>query len=356
MPNIDKSQLSSYIIQEETSVIDAAAVIDATGKQIVFICDGMKLLATFSDGDLRRYVLRSGDLSGPVREAANYNPTKLLTGEQHAVHEIEKRNPYVRGVPVVDTQGNIVSIYFTDNITVKRKAQLAIPVVIMAGGKGTRLAPYTNVLPKPLIPVSDKTITEHIMDKFLDFGCKDFTMIVNHRKELIKAYFNETPCPGNLRFIDEAEFLGTGGGLKLLEGKVNSTFFVTNCDILIEADYEDILRHHRTGGALLTMVCALKKISVPYGTVELDEGGKLSGITEKPEFPILTNTGLYVVEPGFLDIISHNESVDITELIQRVKDSGKTVGVYPVAEADWMDMGRLEEHAKMSQHFSALTP
>ena len=340
-------ELNNFIIQEDTSVYDAAGAINANGRQIVFVCDGMRLLAVLSDGDLRRYILRSGDISKSVRYAANHSPLTLTIAESHNVKQLLLKNPHIRAIPILDKKGNIVSISFTENTSVRKQTHLGVPVVIMAGGKGTRLAPYTNVLPKPLIPVGDKTITEHIIDRFISFGCDDFKMIINHKKELIKAYFSEVSCNGSLHFIEEKHFQGTGGGLKLLDGIIDKTVFMTNCDILIEADYEDILKHHRSVGATITMVCALKKVSVPYGTIELDEAGRPIKLVEKPEYPILTNTGLYVIEPCFLDNIPPDTYIHITELIQQLMDKGQTVGVYPISESGWLDMGQIDELGKM---------
>jgi len=340
--------LSDFIVQENDSVLDATTVINANGKQIVFVCDGMRLLASFTDGDIRRFILRAGDLKMPVSEAANYNPKSLKTNEVSKAQHLFASNPYIRGVPILNESGEIVSVVLSESIMISHKhTQLDVPVVIMAGGKGTRLAPYTDVLPKPLIPIGNMTITEHIIEHFGSFGCDNFTMIVNHKKELVKAYFSETSYNGDLSFIDEKEFLGTGGGLKLLEGHITDTFFMTNCDILVEADYEDLLKHHKKNKAVITMVCALKKVSVPYGTVELDDNGSPVKIIEKPEYPILTNTGLYVVEPSFFEVIPSDTFVHITDLIQKLMDDGETVGVYPISENQWSDMGHPDEMKKM---------
>ena len=340
-------ELSSFIIQEETSVFDAVAAIDRNRRQIIFVCDGMRLLGSLSDGDIRRYILRSGDVSKSVRHAANYNAVTLSKEEATNAQSLITKAPYIKAIPILDETGDIVSVYFSESEYVRKDVNLSIPVVIMAGGKGARLKPFTNVLPKPLIPIGDMTITEHIMERFLNFGCTEFSIIINEKKELIKAYFSETQCKGNLDFIDEEVFQGTAGGLKLIHGKLNSTFFLTNCDILVEADYEDILEHHRKTGALITMVCAIKKISVPYGTIELDDDGKPAKFIEKPEYPLLTNTGLYVIEPAFLDIIPSDKPIHMTDLIQSLIDEGKSVGIYPISENQWSDMGQPQELDKM---------
>ena len=147
----------------------------------------------------------------------------------------------------------------------------------MAGGKGTRLAPFTNILPKPLIPIGDKTITEHIIDRFQRFGCHQFYVIVNYRKNFIKTYFTEQENSPDLFFIEELKFQGTGGGIKLLEGKIKETFFLTNCDILVDEDYSSILDYHKEKKNWITLVCATKNIEIPYGTVQVShEGDRLS--------------------------------------------------------------------------------
>ena len=342
-------ELSSFIIQEKTSVYDSAVAIDKNRRKIVFVCAGMKLLGSLTDGDIRRYILSSGNLSKSVRHAANTNPTFLTIDEISKAQHMIQSNPTLRGIPIVNENGEIVSIVFSEKTSVRRQTILDTPVVIMAGGKGTRLAPFTDVLPKPLIPVGDMTITEHIMERFIDYGCEDFTMIVNHKRELIKAYFSESPCKGNLRFIDEDEFRGTCGGLKLLDGVIDGRFFMTNCDILVDADYEDILEHHKKRGAIITLVCAIKKISVPYGTVEMDDDGNPVKIVEKPEYPLLTNTGMYVIEPSVLDFIPSDTHIHMTDLLQKLIDDGHPVGIYPIGEAGWMDMGQIDELAKMEK-------
>ena len=345
-------ELSNFIVQENTSIIDAAAAIDANGRQIVFVCKGSKLIASLSDGDIRRYILNAGDVSKSVDHAAKSNPISVYIGEQSTAQQL-MRDHGVRVIPILDSNEEIVSIVMEDNERLHKIIQLCIPVVIMAGGKGTRLAPYTDVLPKPLIPVDDKTITEHIMGRFLNFGCDDFTVIVNYKKELIKAYFKEMDNACTLRFVDEELFQGTGGGLKLLDGMFTETFFMSNCDTLIDADYEDILGHHRENNALVTMVCALKKVSVPYGTVEIDNNGNLLGLTEKPEYPLLINTGFYVIDIKFLDTISSGEIVHITELIQRLIDSKKSVSIYPISESGWFDIGEMEGLSRITQRLDS---
>ena len=346
-------KLANFIVQKNATVLDAASIMDSNAKKIVFICDGMRLLASFTDGDLRRVLLRSGDLTQPVVHVANKKPLSVYVGENTKAKRLLEEKPFMNGIPLLNAVGEITSIEFVDKACVRQDVRLGVPVVIMAGGKGTRLAPYTDVLPKPLIPVGDMTITEHIMDRFLRFGCDDFIMIVNHKKGLIKAYFSETPYGGNLRYIDEEEPLGTGGGLKLLEGVISKTYFFTNCDILVFADYSEILKVHDTSENIITLVCVKKKIVIPYGTVDVNDCGALMTLIEKPQLSFLTNSGFYIVSPKFHERIKPNIFTPITEIIQQCIDDGERVGVYQIAEDQWSDMGQLEEMEKMQKRLIA---
>lgn len=219
----------------------------------------------------------------------------------------------------------------------------------MAGGLGKRLYPYTKILPKPLIPIGEIPISEHIINRFNKYGCKEFFLIVNHKKNMIKAYYNEIEKDYSISYADEDEDkpLGTGGGLSLLKGKINSTFILSNCDILIKEDYEKIYNHHKVEKNLITMVCSLKHIKIPYGVINTNEKGEIEDMKEKPEISIFANTGMYIVEPEVLNLIEENKFVGFPDIIKRVMDEGKKVGIYPISENAWLDMGQLDEMEEM---------
>lgn len=220
-------------------------------------------------------------------------------------------------------------------------------MVINAGGKGTRLEPYTKILPKPLIPVGKLPIMEHIMNQFNKFGCKDFHIIVNYKKSIIKAYFAEAEPIRKVVWYDEEKPLGTGGGLCYLKGKLNQTFFFTNCDNLLLADYHSILRFHRENKNVITMICAYKHVAIPYGVVDMGENGIIKSMKEKPEFSFLTNTGIYLVEPEVLEDIENEVFIGFPDIIEQERKLGKKVAVYPVNENEWLDMGQMPELEKM---------
>lgn len=340
--------LSDYLIDAESTITDAMQKIDRNSKGIVYLVKDGKLAGVITDGDIRRFLLKNGNITENIAKIAVTSPQYLYEEEQGKVYKLMDELK-IRSVPIVNADRQIVKIFFDNEVIEKEKEILNIPVVIMAGGKGTRLYPYTQILPKPLIPIGDQTITEHIMLKFKEYGCNKFTMIVNYKKNFIKSYFFDNENAVDVDFIDETEFLGTGGGLKLLKGKYQETFFVTNCDILIEEDYSKIIEFHKQKDNIITMVCAEKNMVIPYGTVEISEEGYAVELKEKPSFSFITNTGFYVLEPEFLDMIPDNTFIHITDIIQKCIDEGKNVGVYTIPEEKWLDMGQLEELEKMKQ-------
>lgn len=333
-----------YCIDKNTTVRDAMSTIDQVKPQIVFVVDGDKLIASVTDGDIRRYIINGGKLTDMAVEAANKSP-KTANNVLDAKEIYHNRN-YI-AIPIVDKGMNIVDLYIGAQTTGERFAELNIPVVINAGGKGTRLEPYTKVLPKPLIPVGELPIIEHIMQRYIEYGCDHFDMIVNYKKELMKAYFADSEKKYDVTWYDEEKPLGTGGGLCLLKGKLNNTFFFTNCDNLLLSNYDSMLRFHKKNKNLITMVCAYKDITIPYGVVEMGENGSILEMKEKPELSFLTNTGIYIVEPEVLDDIEDNVAIGFPEIIEKERERGKKIAVYPVSGNEWLDMGQLSELEKM---------
>lgn len=339
-------EIRDFLVIPECSVLEAMRQINHNARGIVYVCEQGKLIGTVTDGDIRRYILRNGDLQDPVIKAVN-TETKVLFEKDKSRAVEQMKFHKISSIPILDRDRRIKEICFAGESICQKREALDVPVAIMAGGKGTRLYPYTQILPKPLIPIGDKTITEHIIERFMEYGCSQFDMIVNYKKNFIKSYFLDNENTININFIEETEFLGTGGGLKLLEGRYPSTFFMSNCDILIEEDYGEILKYHQEQKHIITMVCALKQIEIPYGTVEVSNTGRALRLKEKPEVSFITNTGLYVIEPEFLEEIPNQTFVHITDVIQQCIDKGKSVGVYPISEENWLDMGQIDELKKM---------
>ena len=327
-------------------MLETLRKLDETGQRILFIAPEGHLKAVITDGDIRKFFLRGGTPDQTVDHAANYHPLSVSVSERGKARSILQEH-CIDALPVLNKRGVITDIIFAHGLDVDNRKRVDIPVVMMAGGLGTRLYPYTKILPKPLIPVGEQPIAELIMDRFRDFGCHDFTMIVNYKKGMIKSYFNELEKNYNVDFADEEVFMGTGGGLCLLKGKIKAPFFFTNCDTLLDVDFGDIYEYHKSHGNLVTMICAFKHYTVPYGVVELGENGSIAAMREKPELDFLTNTGVYVVEPRVVEEMRDGEKIGFPDVIERYRRAGEKVGVYPISESSWMDMGQLEELEKM---------
>lgn len=339
--------VKDFIISPNMTIVEAMEVIDRGARGVAFVCDDDgRVVGSVSDGDIRRFIMHGGSLSAAVSQIVN-KKFVFLTKENIDEADRTFKKHDVRAIPVLDAHGRLLSISFEDDTVARAMRLLDLPVVIMAGGKGTRLYPYTQVLPKPLIPIGEYTITEHIMKRFAAYGCSDYSMIVNYKRNMIKAYFSDTSVEWNVKFVDEDMPLGTGGGLKLLEQQMKQTFFMTNCDILVEADYGAIYDYHKKSGNIATMVCAVKKVTVPYGTVTINGESQITAMREKPTTSFLTNTGFYLLEPEIFRYIPDNTFIHITDIIQACMDDQRRVGVYPVSEAQWSDMGQLPEMKRM---------
>lgn len=340
------NNIYSFIGNFKMTVSDAMQQIDNNAGGILFIVDDNSILrGCLTDGDIRRYLLSGGKMDGNVLDASNRNPKVARNLEEaKSLYHVK----YFTTIPILDLEGRVIDLYSGEKIDrIKNRNPIRIPVVINAGGKGTRLDPYTRVLPKPLIPVGDLPIIEHIMREYQTYSCDEFHVIVNYKRDLMKAYFHDNDNHYNITWYDEAEPLGTGGGLTLLRGKLDSTFFFANCDALLTANYESMLKFHKDNNNVITMICAYKNLIIPYGIVEMGMNGAIESMKEKPRLSFLTNTGIYIVEPEVIDDMEDGVTIGFPDVVEMQRKKGRKVAVFPVSENDWMDMGQLPELEKM---------
>lgn len=333
------------------SLISALERLDKTSKHCLFVIDDNQcLLGALTDGDVRRYIISHGTSKGKVSEAYNQNCKWVSKQEIYRAKNLLETED-LTAIPALDEQGRVCDIVFSDSKLEKLSQTLGapLPVVMMAGGVGSRLMPITSVIPKPLVPVNGLPIAERIINRFYEGGCSDFYLILNYKKGMIKAYFNDLNPAYNVTYIEEEKFFGTGGGLKLVEDYLSSTFILTNCDILIDVNLAELVKTHKEAGNTVTVVCSLKNYVIPYGTIEISEGGEIARMHEKPSIPSLINTGCYVVEPEVFNFINPNESIGFPDVITRCQEHGLKVGVYPISEGSWLDMGEPAELKRMSQ-------
>lgn len=344
---MNMKNIEQILVGPGDTVKHALKRMDEVGSKLVFAADGERaLLGALSDGDVRRWILKGGGLSAKISQVMVRKPRYLAEGYTQAEARRLVVDRQLECVPVLDAEGRIKgAVWWYDFFKEKEHAaaRLGLPVVIMAGGKGTRLAPITNILPKPLMPIGDKPITQHIIERFARYGCRKVYFSVNFKANLIKAYFGDLGGDYDFEFIEEPKPLGTAGSLYLLKRKVKRTFFLTNCDVLVDADYADIAKFHRESGNKVTIVGSMKHFTIPYGTCEIANGGGLLAVREKPEFDFLVNTGMYMMEPEALKLIPDQGFMHMTELIDKCLKKGVRIGVYPISEKSWVDTGQWEQ-------------
>lgn len=352
---MEKERIDSFIGARSLSIVDAMGKIDINSKGILFIVDeNGSLVGSLTDGDIRRWLLKSGKITATVVEAMNPCPC-TLTRAMDALRIMKDKS--ITAIPIIDTNRNIVDIcLLSDFEEDKQKGDLSgVPVVVMAGGKGTRLYPYTKILPKPLVPIGDTPIVERITDYYAEFGIDLFYMTVNYKKAMIRSYFDDVEHQYEIKYVEEPKPLGTGGSIKLIKDKFDKPIFVTNCDALILADYYDIYQYHIRLGNDITIVSALKNFQVPYGVLHTGENGVLESMEEKPKFSYFINTGMYIINPKLIDLIPDDTMFHMTHLVAKTMERGGKIGTYPVSEDSFLDMGELDEMKRMEEKLGLAT-
>lgn len=337
-----------FVVSEELNIREALRILDSSARKIIFVTRANRLAGAVSDGDVRRWILKNGGLDEPVSALMNRKPRFVTENDKAKAVAILKKEK-IAAIPLVNESMEILQIFLMEEDEEPVGEKIRARVLIMAGGKGERLLPYTAIVPKPLIPIGEKPILERIIDGFVRHGCDDFTLALNYKKNMIKAYFDDLERSYHIDYIEEDRPLGTGGALSLLGGRAKEAFFVSNCDIIVHADYGDIYRRHQKDGNQITIVASLRQFAIPYGVLSLGAQGSVAELTEKPTGDYLVNTGLYVVEPSVLEQVEKNEFLHMTDLIRRCIRGGLRVGTYPIGEEAWMDMGQFESMEEMKK-------
>ena len=344
--------LRNRTIQYNATIIEALKKMDVLDKKLLVVLKKNKFYGLLSAGDIQRAIIKNKRLEIPVLEVLRKN-IRIATPD-NSLEDIKQMMFEFRMelCPVVNTLQEITEVYFWEDVFQDKEPQprshFNVPVVIMAGGFGTRLKPLTNVLPKPLIPIGKKTMLEEIFDRFSFHGCNQFFVSVNYKAELIEYYIKNQKLPFDINYFKEDKPMGTAGSMSLLKGKINETFFVTNCDILVEQDYSEILAYHKTNKNEITIVAALKSFHIPYGTIETGDNGKLLLLTEKPDVTFKINSGMYILESHLINEIPNDQFFHVTDLIEKVKGRSGNVGVFPISEKSWKDVGSWNE---ISQYY-----
>ena len=344
-------KIKERIITPFDTLLDAMKQMDEVKVKILLVFNGEHFEGLITIGDIQRAIIKNIALKEPVSRILNKDKIYGYQSEGEEIIREKMRRMRAEVMPILDEQGELVDILFWGDLF--KKAELAerekinLPVVIMAGGKGTRLKPITNVIPKPLVPIGDKTILETILDQFEAIGCTKFYMSVNYKADIMKYYLSQLDHKYNIEFFQEDKPLGTIGSVSLLKGKITTPFFVSNCDIINDQDYRDVYGYHVSNHNDLTIVTAVKSIKIPYGVIETGENGLMNRKKNKPEQTYMINTGVYILNPELIDEIPERQFFHITHLMEKIKARGGRVGCFPVSENAWRDMGEWPEYLKM---------
>jgi len=342
------SELSKLAVSLEASVREVMERIDRSAQGIALVLDGeSRLLATVTDGDIRRAILAGMDLDLPVRVLLDRREPLFHTGPVTApagtpdtalLHTMTETS--VRHIPLVDEEGRVIDVALLSELV--REYELPLRAVVMAGGYGTRLRPLTDELPKPMLPVGSRPLLELIVEQLRQAGIRQVNVATHYKSELIAEHFRDGRDFGvDIRYVKEDQPLGTAGALSLIE-EADEPLLVMNGDILTRVDFRSMLNFHREHGADLTVAVRQYEFRVPYGVVEAD-GVKVKGISEKPVVRYFINAGIYLLNPSVCRLIPNGQAYDIPDLIARLLAEGHTVVSFPIREY-WLDIGKTDHY------------
>lgn len=345
------NKIAQRVISPDTSLLEAMKHMDEIMVKTLFVLSEEHFEGIVTLGDIQRAIINNVALKEPVSRILDKDKIYGYQSEGEDTIKDKMRQMRAEVMPILDDNGELVDVWFWNDLFKKaeltQREKINLPVVIMAGGKGTRLKPITNVIPKPLVPVGDKTILEVIMDQFESIGCHKFYMSVNYKADIMKYYLSQLDHKYDIEFFQEDKPLGTIGSVSLLKGKITTPFFVSNCDSINEQDYRDVYDYHVSNHNDLTIVTMVKSFKIPYGVIETGEDGLMVSLSEKPELTYQVNTGVYILNPSSIEEIPEGEFFHITHLMEKIKARGGRVGCFPVSEHAWKDMGEWPEYLKM---------
>ena len=332
------------------SIKESMEVIGRGRGQIALVVDfDGRLLGTLSDGDVRRSILKGKGLEGDIEDS--YNTTPIYIDNEKSQNELlyfcSKNN--INQLPVVGKNNKVVDLFIVNEISLKHHKNI---VVLMVGGLGTRLRPLTENTPKPMLKVGGKPILETIIEGFVKSGFDNFVMCVGYKADVIRNHFKDGSEFGvSIEYVTESKRMGTAGALTLIKKRPKEAFFVMNGDLLTKASYENFLEFHKSNKAMATMCVREYEIEVPYGVVNM-KNENITSIEEKPVHSFFVNSGIYLLEPGCIDLIPNNKYYDMPSLFEKIISLEEKVVSFPLREY-WMDIGRMPEYKQANQEYTS---
>ena len=333
-----------YIINQHERLMDALKRINSLGlgPLVLFVVDDQDcMVGTLTDGDSRRALIAGASVCDTIDKVMHREFNFMHVDDIENVLEIRhQKEMLMKLVPVLDNENHIVDIINLQQF----KTRLPIDAVLMAGGKGERLRPLTEKTPKPLLPVGDKAIIDHNVDRLISYGISQISVTVNYLKEQIEEHYTEPRNGVKIQTVREPNFLGTIGSVKFVEQFYNDTILVMNSDLFTNIDYEDFFLHFQQYDADMSVAAIPYNISVPYGILDLD-GRNIKGVLEKPQYNYYANAGIYLIKKKALDEIPVDRFFNATDLVEKLIVEGKKVIRYPL-NGTWIDIGNPLEYQK----------
>lgn len=333
--------LKRFIVRPGYTVRDAMRVINDNWRELALVADDdLRILGVITDGDIRRGLLDGLTMDSPAaslmtRQYVHVGPNADRAG----VLDLMKARS-IRQVPVLDAQRRLVGIHFLEALIGTTEKPNA--AVIMAGGEGRRLRPYTDTRPKPMMEVAGRPILERIVLHLVGYGIKRIFISVNYLAHMIEDHFGDGARFGcTIDYLHEAQPLGSGGALSLLPPDIEHPLLVMNGDLVSQFDVSRLLDQHTHDRAEATLAARHHQVDIPFGVLDVD-GTRLTRLTEKPSTHYLVNAGIYVLSPSLLDSIPRARFYPMTELFEALVREGRRVSVYRIEE-DWIDVGRRED-------------
>lgn len=336
-----------HIISKDISLLEALAKICELAPEplVLFVVDAdNRMVGTLTDGDSRRALIAGCSVNDRVEKIMHKGFNYMKVNNLYDVREIKhQRELKMKLVPVLDGENHIVEIINLE----KYKTRLPIDAVLMAGGKGERLRPLTEKTPKPLLPVGDKAIIDHNIDRLLSYGVQHINVTVNYLGEQIESHFKEPRGNVQVKTVREPKFLGTIGSIKFVKEFYNDTVLVMNSDVFTNINFEDFYLHFIEHKAVMSVAAIPYTVSVPYGIFDLD-GRNIHGLIEKPTYNYYANAGIYLIKRDALNEIPDDIMFHSTDLIEKLISEGKKVIRFPL-NGTWIDIGNPQEYQKANE-------
>ena len=335
MFNIKKSK-PSFVFSGK-SLLDAISVIENCDSHICLVVDDEnRLIGTVTDGDIRRGLIRGESVDSSVDRVMCSNFHSLPKDSADKEVSNLMHNQGVIHIPLLDDDGTVSQLAHLESD--ECYDSLSAKVIIMVGGKGTRLQPLTNNCPKPMLKVGGKPILEIILEQCIKAGFKSFYFAVNYLKENIKEYFGDGKRWGvNIEYLEEVKPLGTAGALSLLPKNINEPLLILNGDVLNKIDFAKLVKFHNWHQSLATVCVREHLTQIPFGVVELDDLNIIA-IEEKPSIEHYVNAGIYFIDSSLLGLVPNDQSFDMPQLIEKIIQSNTSVLAFPIHEY-WLDIG-----------------